>query len=450
MVHPLFITAAATAGIGAAVAFEVAVFRPWRDENWPNGFGRGVRDELLKLRREVEEAVTEIQDGFRTLRDDRLSTNRRANRLGRLSDDELDAFRRGVGEEASSESAQHEFEMHERQASAYRDRLRASMTENMLSGQDGHGQRLRRRRRPAGSGRGDGEASDMTRAVNVPVMDGQTPSSPELPHHSLGDASPSIGDAASLPPVSRFNSISRAANVNASEPSSDETAKSDVDIIVARNDLLGLDFGPKEVPNSACAPSDQRSETTNAADPFTTIVNGTASSWHAVFSNRSAEALNAATTAAARDSFHVCSSSNEDPMDESHVVLDTNGLSQTLSDQQESFHDLDADAHSTSSASDSPYQSNRALQPPSQNAPSTGTSSERPESEPDLEVLSDTTLSEDRWSHLQGPGSPTISSGGSEVDGMGRRIEVISDGEESWAELSDVGSNVGETRVRSI
>ncbi len=103
----------------------------------------GVRTEFLKLRREVEQAVTEIQDDIRTLRDGRRrSQGRRDGGHRRLSDDELDDFRRGVGEEASSESAQHEFEMHERQASEYRERLRASMTEGLNGSAEGQRERV--------------------------------------------------------------------------------------------------------------------------------------------------------------------------------------------------------------------------------------------------------------------------------------------------------------------
>lgn len=450
MVHPLVITAAATAGIGAAVAFEVTVFRPWRDENWPHGFGHGVRSEFLKLRREVEQAVNEIQDDFRTLRDGR---RRPRNGHRRLSDDELDDFRRGVGEEASRESAQHEFEMHERQALAYRDRLRASMSESIASGsgaQD-HGRGLRRRRRPTGpSNDAEGQHREA-KSFNVPVVDVRRPTWPELPHHSVGDVSPSVVDAASLPPDSRFNSVRSAGKVQPSECSQNATSKFGSETDAAKNGLLGLDFGqPEESPASVSTSSDQQVDTANVNDPFATIVDGTASSWHAVFSDRAVEHT---TNTAVANSLHLSSSSPEELTDEGHVVLDTAGLSQTLSDQQQSFHDLYTDAHdnAVSNPPDSPYRSNRALHPPSQAAPSTGSRSGR--SEPDFEVLSDTVDSESRWSHLHAPPSPTISSGSEPVDmGAGRGIDVFSvtsDGEDSWAEVSEAGSE-GEGRVSSV
>lgn len=338
MVHPLIVTAAATAGVGAAVAFELAVFRPWRDENWPHGFGEGVRSEFLKLRREVELAVNEISNGLQTLRDDHRRRNDGSQR--RLSDGELDDFRKGVGEEASSESAQHEFEMHERQASFYRDRLQESMTQNL---------------------------ANMTRQQEG-----------------------------------------------------------------------GL-----------------RRRNPSTIDPFTDVTDGTASSWHAAFSDRTTKCANERPNVETNGDL---TQSLQDVTDEGHVILDTNGLSQTLSDQQSSFHDLGIDSHSSnaSHSSDSPYRSNRALQAFGQEDLSSGSGSGRTESEPDFEVLSDTADSQGRWSHVDAPPSPTISSGSEPVAvRVNDAISVNSDGQESWAELSEPGSDEessapGEGRVRSL
>ena len=349
----------------------------------------------------------EIQDDFRTLRD---GHRRRSNDTGqhrRLSDDELDDFRRGVGEEASWEREEDEFEMHERQANAYRERLRASMSESLSSGTDRGDRGLRRRRAP---GVGDEEAQ-----VRVPVLDVRTPTSPELPHHSLGDVSPTADDVASLP----------------SNASHEETIKSDSESDAAKNGLLGLDFGQQQAPPSITTSSDVQRETLPTSDPFVNIVDGTASSWHAVFTDRPAS-HSAKTTTSDNGSIHQSSRSFDELTDEGHVILDTNGLSQTPSDQQ-------------LNAPDSPYNSNRALQPPSHTAPSTGSRSNRTDSEPDFEVLSDTAESEGRWSYLHAPPSPTISTGSEPMGGRG--IDVFSDGEDSWAELS-AGSDVeGERRV---
>lgn len=452
MVHPLVITAAATAGIGAAVAFEVAVFGPWRDENWPNGFGEGVRSELHKLRREFEDAVTEIRDDLRTLREGRRRGHGNNNAHRRLSDAELDDFRRGVGEEASSESAQHEFEMHERQASAYRDRLRASMSEGLASGAEQPDSRLRRRP-PAGTSGTEGGSSLRTSNIKEPVIDVRRSTSPEVSHHDVGDASPSIADEASLPPDSRFNSVR---SVRAPEASTEEAEGGDADSDAARNGLLGLDFGQQ-----ASTSSDQQAVRVAVKDPFADIVDGTASSWQAVFSDRAPERTN---ETEAERAVHSSSRSPSptaslpEVTDEGHVILDTNGLSQTLSDQRHSFHDLYGEAHGSnaSHSSSSPYRSNRALHSPAQAATSIDSRSGASESEPDFEVISDTADSEGRWHHLEAPPSPTISSGSEAIAvGGNDAIPVTSDGQESWAELSEPGSDgedlaQTETSVRSL
>lgn len=435
MVHPLVITAAATAGIGAAVAFEVAVFRPWRDEHWPHGFGEGVRTEFFKLRREVEQAVNEIQDDLRTLRNGRRRDSRNRDGHRRLSDDELDDFRRGVGEEASRESAQHEFEMHERQASAYRDRLRASMSEGLASGLERQEGRLRRRH-PAGGDDTSEAPSARTSIINVPVVDVRKSPSPEAPHHKVGSESPKAADTSSQHPDPPLDSNKGDDSAEVPSSSKLEMAHRDGETEAARNGLLGLDFDAQTSP-----PSEQQTTRSNKSDPFADIVDGTASSWHAVFNDRAVQHAN---DSPEQDSQHHSSPAFEDVTDEGHVILDTNGLSQTLSDQQHSFHDLYADAHSSNASlsSGSPYRSNRALRPPSHNAPSTGSRSVGVESEPDFEVISDTADSEGRWSQVHAPPSPTISSG-SEPRALGGvdMISVDSDGHESWAELSRYGSD---------
>lgn len=168
MVHALAIAAAATAGVSVAIAFELAVFKPWRDENWPDGVTEGVRSELQKLRDDFGLAVSEIREDVRSLRDQRRARQRRAERL---RDDELDDFRQGVGEEHSVESGQHGFEMHEREAEAYRDRLRASFVATHIQ-QYGSDAGLRRRR---------------SRTTD-----------PIAPHHSVGNLSPSMTEDAAL------------------------------------------------------------------------------------------------------------------------------------------------------------------------------------------------------------------------------------------------------------
>ena len=199
MVHPLIITAAATAGVGAAVALELAVFRPWREENWPNGFREGIRVEFDKIRRDFEESVQEIRDEFSSRRSQ--SRRRRPSQQDPLTPQELDEFRRAEGEDrydadrieqlrqsqtlrrrsSSSVTARSEFDAFESQASAYRDRINQSLASGLSLPQQHSGQA---RRRPA--------HSTLDETARNPF------DSPELPHHHIGECSPSIGDTASL------------------------------------------------------------------------------------------------------------------------------------------------------------------------------------------------------------------------------------------------------------
>lgn len=434
MVHPLVLATAASAGVGAVVAFELAVFRPWRDENWPHGFAHGVRNEFFKLRQEVEQAVNEIQRDFRTRRDER---RRGDDGHTRLNDDELDDFRRGVGEEASSERSQHEFEMHEREASAYRDQLRASMMQASGSNPHHSSDGLRRRRRSTADG-ASGVAQDEN-ATTTAVDEVRVTASPELPHHKLGNASPSIGDTASLADAgdSRFNSVrGRAIKAEPREALAEDVAENDA----AKNGLLGLDFRQPDTPPSLDpAPSEPHQDSApSQRDPFADIVDDTASSWHAVFDNRSA-ALSRRNT---DDEVSVIEypSVRGHSSEEGHVELDTNGLSQTLSEQH-----LGAPRHDgMSSVGSSPCRSNRALAEPSEGS---GAGSRSDRSEPDFEVISDTAESEARWSHLDAPPSPTISSASEALNVTVRREAALSPAHsdagdsDSWAELSEPGSD---------
>lgn len=427
MVHPLVLATAASAGVGAVVAFELAVFRPWRDENWPHGFAQGVRSEFLKLRQEVEQAVNEIHRDFRTRRDER---RRGDDGHTRLNDDELDDFRRGVGEEASSERSQHEFEMHEREASAYRDQLRASMMQASGSNPHHSSDGLRRRRRSNADG-ASGIAADQT-ATTAAVEEKRVPASPELSHHNLGDASPSIGDTASLADAgdSRFNTVrGRALNAEPRETLAEDAAENDA----AKNGLLGLDFSQPNTPPSL-DPAPSKSQ----CDPFADIVDDTASSWHAVFDNRSAALSRRNTDDEASVIEHP--SAHGHLSEEGHMELDTNGLSQTLSEQHLGAPRDDG----TNSVGSSPYRSNRALAAPIEGADA-GSSSGG--SEPDFEVISETADSEARWSHLDAPPSPTISSASEALNVTARREAALSPAHsdagdsDSWAELSEPGSD---------
>ncbi|EPQ27341.1 uncharacterized protein PFL1_05263 [Pseudozyma flocculosa PF-1] len=297
MVNPFVIAAAASAGVGAAVAFEFGVFRPWREDNWPHGIRQGIKVELEKLRRELQEGVDEIRDDIRDGIRGRRSP-RRGN-SDRLSDAELDEFRhsprghrsqyrdgsaithaeeeqmtRGlVGRgrrSSSSETLRSEFEMHERQSSAYRAHLAASMGYAKSTGvDDQHQTALRRRNAPNGALVSTANSSEEARSAG-PATATDLLASPELPHHALGDASPTMTDTASL-----------------ARTAGDDEADDDDD----RNSIRGSGSGDR-TPLSASSPRTAYSILSAAprpplvADPFGDpegVGDMAVSSWQAVF-----------------------------------------------------------------------------------------------------------------------------------------------------------------------
>lgn len=68
MPHAAVIAAAVTVGaaavVGTAVALEMSVFRPWREENWPEGIVEGVRSEWDEFRGELRRGLWELRDGI--------------------------------------------------------------------------------------------------------------------------------------------------------------------------------------------------------------------------------------------------------------------------------------------------------------------------------------------------------------------------------------------------
>lgn len=130
MPHAALIALAVTAGVGGAIAFEVGVFKPWRDEHWPNGFAQGIKQEWELFAEDVREGFREIS-GDRTrhqyLQQQHLNHNHR--------------YRRHSNEEEERELRREmdEFSLHEAQSSSVRTRL----TEEFEGEQSGGAQRRR-------------------------------------------------------------------------------------------------------------------------------------------------------------------------------------------------------------------------------------------------------------------------------------------------------------------
>lgn len=57
------------AGVGSAIAFEVGVFKPYREEHWRQGWKRGIQDEWNTFAKKVREEFDEISGDFRRRRE---------------------------------------------------------------------------------------------------------------------------------------------------------------------------------------------------------------------------------------------------------------------------------------------------------------------------------------------------------------------------------------------
>lgn len=111
MPHAAIIAAAVTAGVGGAIAFELGVFKPWREEHWPNGIAQGIKQEW-------DVFAEDIREGFREISGERQrqqhSHAQRHHHFRRGSEEE---------EEMALRREMDEFSMHEAQASSVRARL---------------------------------------------------------------------------------------------------------------------------------------------------------------------------------------------------------------------------------------------------------------------------------------------------------------------------------------
>lgn len=131
-------------------AFEISVFKPWRQENWPDGIGEGIKRELRRTREDFREAAQEIRDlangraprGAVHRRDgnNERRPNNRHTRGGRAQDtdsgseddygsDEVGGGRNKLDRSVSVHGGD-EFEMHETEVLRQRERLRKMFGDN--------------------------------------------------------------------------------------------------------------------------------------------------------------------------------------------------------------------------------------------------------------------------------------------------------------------------------
>lgn len=117
MPHALIIAAAVTAGVGAAIAFEVNVFKPWREEHWTEGWADGFRQEWDEFTENVRENFNDITGENRRHRGDSFGSTHQEERRGRGRRDP------DQQEEMELRREMDEFSMHEAQTSSVKTRL---------------------------------------------------------------------------------------------------------------------------------------------------------------------------------------------------------------------------------------------------------------------------------------------------------------------------------------
>jgi hypothetical protein len=229
MPHAALIAAAVSAGVGGAIAFEMAVFRPWREENWPNGVAEGLRQEWEGFAQDVKEGFREISGEFRGERQWHQHSNNEQFSGQRSSGGSSTANRYNrwdseAEEERALRKETDEFSLHETQTSGMRARLAEEFQEEKGSA---------RRRHLQGSSAMDAEEDRVSskdgcstkslfcslaspynvQLIDVPQLQKHHQSlydsniglttgditEAQSPHHNLGEASPTITNSSSFP-----------------------------------------------------------------------------------------------------------------------------------------------------------------------------------------------------------------------------------------------------------
>ncbi|UZJ51663.1 hypothetical protein CBS101457_000983 [Exobasidium rhododendri] len=192
MPHPALIALAVSAGVGGIVAFEIGVFKPWREEHWPDGFAQGVKQEW-------DVFAEDVREGFREISGDRIG-HRNGNFGGGRRDQQQrrDGHRRRPSEWEEDELRREmdDFSLHEAETSGVKARLADEFQEE----KDGA-----RKRRPYGASPVDASEDAL---INAPRLSYATSSSydrykvdtseVQSPHHKIGEMSPSSTSAAQL------------------------------------------------------------------------------------------------------------------------------------------------------------------------------------------------------------------------------------------------------------
>lgn len=117
MPHAAVVAAAVSASVAAVVAFELGVFKPWRQENWPEGVGPGLKGEWEAFKRDIQDGLHDIAGGRdRDMRRHRDGGTWQGNDA-REEQEEEEMLRREMDE----------FEMHQRESTLQKQRMMHEM-----------------------------------------------------------------------------------------------------------------------------------------------------------------------------------------------------------------------------------------------------------------------------------------------------------------------------------
>jgi hypothetical protein len=155
MPHAALIVAAVTAGVGSAIAFEMGVFKPWREEHWPHGIRQGIKQEW-------ELFAEDVREGFREISGDR--NEHRFRQQGRQHrSDQHNRSNSDAEDERELRREMDEFSMHEAQSSSVKARFAQEFEEEREIGGA-------RRRKLQGASSMDAGGEDRVSVLYVRVL----------------------------------------------------------------------------------------------------------------------------------------------------------------------------------------------------------------------------------------------------------------------------------------
>lgn len=198
MPHAAMIAAAATMGVaavGAAVAFEIAVFKPWREENYPEGFAEGMRTEWKEFKDEFQRGFCDFRERVRN------EVNHQETNVDPFSDIAIrPAQRRSSVLGANRSEGYHDDEEYEEMRQVQRDLDEFEMSERQslfmnrrLQNEFATDQSMRRRKTHTRDQREHDE--NVVSSIESDLLRSDTEKAEydlDSPHHNIGTFSPTL------------------------------------------------------------------------------------------------------------------------------------------------------------------------------------------------------------------------------------------------------------------